>query len=287
MELLVQTLISGLLMGMLFALIAMGLAVIFGVMDIVNFAHGDFLMVGMYTAFLTSSFLSIDPLFAIPVSAIVGLILGLTSYYLLVRHLLKGPMVAQMLGTFGLSVFLTYSAMAIFGPNYKSLNHGLLIGKSLEIGPAIIPYSRMGTAAISLFAFGTIYWLINRTRMGKALQATALNAEAASYMGIDTEKMRAIAWAVGGTTVGIAGALMVNFYYVFPTVGILFVLIAFTTVALGGFGSIEGAFVAGLVIGIIVELGGTFISSQHKFAIIYLIYFLVMIFRPKGLFGYR
>ncbi|KPK03075.1 MAG: amino acid ABC transporter permease, partial [Anaerolineae bacterium SG8_19] len=89
MELLVQTLISGLLMGMLFALIAMGLAVIFGVMDIVNFAHGDFLMVGMYTAFLTSSFLSIDPLFAIPVSAIVGLILGLTSYYLLVRHLLK------------------------------------------------------------------------------------------------------------------------------------------------------------------------------------------------------
>lgn len=287
MEIFLQTVISGLLMGLIFALIALGLAVIFGVMDIVNFAHGDFLMVGMYAAFLTASFLSIDPLFTIPVSAAVGLLLGLASYYLLIRHLLKGPMVAQLLGTFGLSVFLTYLAMAVFGPNYKSLKHGLLIGKSLEIGTVIIPYSRLGTGIISLIAFGVIYWLINRTRLGKALQATALNAEAAGYMGIDIEKMRAIAWAVGGTTVGIAGALMVNFYYVFPTVGLLFVLIAFAIVALGGFGSIKGAFVAGLIIGIIVEFGGTYISSQHKFAIIYLVYFLVMIFRPKGLFGYR
>jgi len=287
MEIFLQTVISGLLMGLVFALIAMGLAVIFGVMDIVNFAHGDFMMVGMYVAFLTSSLLSIDPVFAIPVSALVGVLLGLASYYLLVRHLLRGPMVAQMLGTFGLSIFLTYFAMAIFGPNYKSLQHGILIGKSVEIGAIILPYSRLGTGVISLIVFSAIYWLINHTRLGKALQATALNAEAAGYMGIETGKMRAIAWAVGGGTVGVAGALMVNFYYVFPTVGILFVLIAFTTVALGGFGSIKGAFIAGLMIGVIVELGGTYISSQHKFAIIYLVYFMVMIFRPKGLFGYR
>jgi len=287
MEMLLQTVISGLLMGMLLALVALGLAIIFGVMDIVNFAHGEFLMVGMYTAYLTASLLSIDPLLTIPVSATVGLLLGLASYYLLVRHLLKGPMIAQMLGTFALSVFLTYLAMAIFGPNYNSLQHGVLIGKSVQLGSVIISYSRLGTAIISVIAFGSIYWMINHTRLGRALQATALNAEAASYMGIDTEKMRAVAWGVGGATVGIAGALMANFYYIFPTIGLLFVLIAFTTVALGGFGSIEGAFVAGLVMGVIIELGGTFVSSQHKFAIIYLIYFLVMIFRPQGLFGYR
>jgi branched-chain amino acid transport system permease protein len=287
MDLFVQVLISGILMGMIFALVALGLAIIFGVMDIVNFAHGEFLMAGMYTAYFTATYFAIDPLLTIPMSATVGFLLGVAAYYLLVRHLLKGPMIAQMLGTFGLSVFMTYLAMAMFGPDYKSIQHGLLIGKSVKLGPIILSYSRAGAAGFSLIAFGAIYWLINRTRVGRALQATALNAEAASYMGIDTEKMRALAWAIGGATVGVAGALMANFYYVYPTVGLLFVLIAFTIVALGGFGSIEGAFVAGLIIGLITELSGTYVSSQNKFAVIYLVYFLVMLLRPQGLFGYR
>jgi len=196
-------------------------------------------------------------------------------------------MVAQLLGTFGLSVFLAYLAMAIFGPNYKSIKQGILIGRSAELGPIILSYARVVTAIISLIVFGIIYWVINRTRLGKALQATAINAEAASYMGIDIGKMRGTAWAIGGATVGVAGSLLTNFYYVFPTVGLVFVLIAFAIVALGGFGSIKGAFVAGLIIGVIMEFAGTYISLQHKFAIIYLVYFLVMLLRPQGLFGYR
>jgi branched-chain amino acid transport system permease protein len=105
-------------------------------------------------------------------------------------------------------------------------------------------------------------------------------------MGIDTERMRAIAWALGGATVGIAGALLTNFYYVYPTVGILFALIAFATVALGGFGSIKGAFIAGLIMGLLIDLGGTFVGPSYKFALIYLTYFLVVVFRPQGLFGW-
>jgi branched-chain amino acid transport system permease protein len=105
-------------------------------------------------------------------------------------------------------------------------------------------------------------------------------------MGIDTEKMRGLAWGLGGATVGIAGALLTNFYYVFPTIGMLFTMIAFATVALGGFGSIKGAFVAGLIIGLIMDLGGTYIGPQYKFALIYLTFFLVVVIRPKGLFGW-
>ena len=286
MEMLLPTIISALLMGMLFALVALGLAIIFGVMNIVNFAHGEFLMVGMYTAFLTATIFSIEPLLTLPVAAMVGFLLGVASYYLLVRHLLKGPMLAQLLGTFGLMIFLRYLAMCIFGPDYKTLEHGLLIGKSIKLGSVVLSYPRLGTAVLSVIAFGIIYWLINHTRLGKALQATALDVEAAGYMGIDTEKMRGLAWGLGGATVGIAGALLTNFYYVFPTIGLLFCMIAFATVALGGFGSIKGAFVAGLIIGLIMDLGGTYIGPQHKFALIYLTFFLVVVIRPKGLFGW-
>ncbi len=286
MEMLVSTIISALLMGMLFALVALGLAIIFGVMNIVNFAHGEFLMVGMYTAFLTATIFSIEPLLTLPVAAMVGFLLGVASYYVLVRHLLKGPMLAQLLGTFGLMIFLRYLAMCIFGPDYKILEHGLLIGKSIKWGSVVLSYPRLGTAVLSVLAFGIIYWLMDYTRLGKALKATALDVEAASYMGIDTEKMRGLAWGLGGATVGIAGALLTNFYYVFPTIGMLFTMIAFATVALGGFGSIKGAFVAGLIIGLIMDLGGTYLGPQHKFALIYLTFFLVVVIRPKGLFGW-
>ena len=286
MEILLSAIISGLLMGMLFALVALGLAIIFGVMDIVNFAHGEFLMVGMYAAFLTATGLAIEPLLTLPVSAVICFILGIGSYYLLVRYLLRGPMLAQLLGTFGLMIFIRYLAMAIFGPDYKTLEQGLLIGKSIKWGPVVISYPKLGTAVISILAFGAIYWLINRTRLGMALKATALDVEAAGYMGINTEKMRGLAWGLGGATVGIAGALLTNFYYVFPTVGLLFVMIAFATVALGGFGSIKGAFIAGLIMGLIIDIGGTYVGPQFKFALIYLTYFLVIILRPQGLFGW-
>ncbi|MBC8457553.1 MAG: branched-chain amino acid ABC transporter permease [Deltaproteobacteria bacterium] len=286
MEMLLSTTISALQMGLLFALVALGLAIIFGVMNIVNFAHGEFLMIGMYTAFLTATVLSMEPLLTLPIAAMVGFLLGIASYYMLIRYLLKGPMIAQLLGTFGLMIFLRYLAMCIFGPDYKTLEHGWLIGKSIKWGSVLLSYPRLGTAVLSLMAFGIIYWLMDYTRLGKALKATALDVEAASYMGIDTEKMRGLAWGLGGATVGIAGALLINFYYVFPTIGMLFCMIAFATVALGGFGSIKGAFLAGLIMGLIIDLGGTYVGPQYKLALVYLTFFLVVAIRPKGLFGW-
>ncbi|MBW2006066.1 MAG: branched-chain amino acid ABC transporter permease [Deltaproteobacteria bacterium] len=286
MEMLLSTTISALQMGLLFALVALGLAIIFGVMNIVNFAHGEFLMIGMYTTFLTATIFSVEPLLTLPIAAAVGFLLGIASYYMLVRYLLKGPMIAQLLGTFGLMIFLRYLAMCIFGPDYETLEHGWLIGKSIKWGSVVLSYPRLGTAVLSLMAFGIIYWLMDYTRLGKALKATALDVEAASYMGIDTEKMRGLAWGLGGATVGIAGALLMNFYYVFPTIGMLFCMIAFATVALGGFGSIKGAFIAGLIMGLIIDLGATYIGPQYKLALVYLTFFLVVAIRPKGLFGW-
>jgi branched-chain amino acid transport system permease protein len=285
MELAVQLIVFGTLMGLVFAFISLGLSLIFGVMNIVNFAHGEFLMVGMYVALLTSTYLNLDPLFSLPFAAAVGFLLGVLSYRLLIQYILRGPMVAQLFGTFGLMLFLRYLVMFVFGPDVRTISHGVLVGKTVSLGYVTLDLSKVVAAGLCLVLFGLVYWMINRTRLGRALRATSLDAEAARYMGIDTEKMNALAWGIGGATVGIAGGLMAHFYYITPTVGMVFVLIAFATVALGGFGSVSGAFVAGLIIGLIQVVGGQYLS-ELKFTFIYLTYFLTVVFRPRGLFGW-
>ena len=285
MELVVQLIVYGILMGMIFALIALGLSLIFGVMNIVNFAHGEFLMMGMYIAYLLSTFLRLDPLLSLPVAAGAGYILGILSYHLLIHRILRGPMVAQLFGTFGLMLFLRYLAMYIFTPDVRSVQLGMLVGKTLSLGWINVDASKVFSAAICLIAFAAIYWMIYRTKLGRALRATSIDSEAAKYMGIDTRGMNALAWGIGGATVALAGALLAHFYYVTPTVGMLFTLIAFATVALGGFGSIIGAFIAGIVIGLIMVISGQLVS-ELKFSFIYVVYFLVVVLRPRGLFGW-
>jgi len=292
---LIDALLQGILMGLLFALVALGLTVIFGVMDIVNFAHGEFLMLGMYTVYWINRLFGIDPLFALPVSALLGALLGLASYYWFIKYLLRGPAIAQLFGTFGLMLFLQYTAMFLFSADYRMIEKGLLVGKSLSVGPFVFDWTKLAAGILSLIAFVIVYYFMNRTKTGKALQATALNKEAASYMGIKTERMNAIAWAIGGATVGIAGGLLVNFYYAYPMVGILFVMIAFACVALGGFGSIKGVFFAGLLIGILEMtfpvfgqiIGSDFLGPHFKFTVVYLAYFIIVVVRPQGLFGWK
>jgi len=303
MDILIGSLFAGLLIGMVLALVALGLTIIFGVMDIVNFAHGEFLMVGMYTGLLTAQGLGIDPLFTLPVAGVVGFLLGVICYFGFIKFLLRGPMVAQLLGTFGLMLFLRNLALLIFGSEDRALHHGLLVGKSFDIGMGVIvPATKLAAAGLSVAAFIAVWLLMNRTRIGKALTATALSAQGARYMGIPTERMNALAWGIGGASVTIAGALIVNFWSVNPFIGLLFTMIAFAIVALGGFGSVPGAFFAGLVVGLITELPGfwdfftyTFGAdwmtdipmTSFKYMWVYAAYFVIMVVRPRGLFGWK
>lgn len=287
MAFVLDAIIAGLLMGLIFSLIALGLTIIFGVMNIVNFAHGEFLMVGMYAAYWCYLLLGLDPVLGIPASIAAGVILGLASYYMLVKHLLRGPVIAQLFGTFGLMLFIRYLALFFWGPNFRVVDKGWLIGKSTVLGGQIVlDLAKIVPALISILAFFAISYLMNRTRIGKALKATAIDAEAAGYMGIHTDRMNALAWAIGGGTVGLAGALLVNFWYVNPNVGLLFVMIAFATVALGGFGSLKGAFYAGMIIGVLETLMGIK-APTFKFTVVYAAFFLIVVFRPQGLFGWK
>ena len=303
MDILVSSIVAGLLIGMVFALVALGLTIIFGLMDIVNFAHGEFLMVGMYTGLLTAQATGLDPLFTLPVAAVVGFLLGIVCYFGFIKFLIRGPMIAQLLGTFGLMLFLRNLALLIFGSEDRAVHHGVLVGKSVEMGMGvIISATKMAAAGLSIVSFLAVWLLMNHTKIGKALTATALNSQAARYMGIPTERMNALAWGVGCATVTVAGALLVNFWSVNPFIGLLFTMIAFAIVALGGFGSVPGAFFAGLVVGMITEIAGFWDFFTYtlnwdwmadvpmtslKYMWVYLAYFLIMVFRPRGLFGWK
>ncbi len=303
MDILVSSLAAGILIGMVLALMVLGLTIIFGVMDIVNFAHGEFLMIGMYTGLLTAQSTGMDPLLTLPVAAAVGFLLGIICYFGFVKFLLRGPMVAQLLGTFGLMLFLRNLALLVFGSEDKGLHHGILVGKSFDVGMGvIIPATKLAAAGLSVLAFLAVWMLMNRTKIGKALTATALDGQGARYMGVPTERMNGLAWGIGGGSVTVAGALLVNFWSVNPFVGLLFTMIAFAIVALGGFGSVPGAFFAGLVVGIITEIPGiwdfftyTFNlewmanvpMTSFKYMWVYLAYFVIMVVRPRGLFGWK
>lgn len=303
MEILLSALVSGLLLGMVLAIVALGLTIIWGVMDMVNFAHGEYLMIGMYTGLLIAQATGLDPLFSLPAAALIGFLLGLLCYYGLAKYLLRGPMVAQLLGTFGLMLFLRNVALLLMGSEDRAIHKGVLVGKSFEIGMGVVlPATKLAAAFLSVAAFVAIWLLMNRTKIGRALTATSLNAEGARYMGIRTERMNALAWGLGGATATMAGALLVNFWSVNPFVGLLFTMIAFTIVALGGFGSVPGAFFAGLVVGIITEFPGIWDSitytfhvkwmeqvpmTSFKYTLVYLAYFLIMVIRPRGLFGWK
>jgi branched-chain amino acid transport system permease protein len=283
-ELLIQLLVSGLGMGFIFALIAIGLSLIYGVVGVVNFAHGEFLMVSMYATYLAFELGGLDPLVTLPFVAVAMFGFGVAVYYVLMRRVLGAALHAQIFATFGLMVFMQAAAQFIFGADYFSINHSLLSGV-LHIRGITLPMPQIAAAAGALLCTVGLYAFVFRTGPGRALRAVSQDRVAALTMGIDADRMNALAWGLASACVGVAGSLLSNFYYVFPRVGAVFVLVAYVTVALGGFGSISGALVAGIIMGVLQVLSGFFLTSTLKFVPVYLLYLGVVLFRPKGLLG--
>ena len=283
-EIIVQTIVSGLLMGFIYALVAAGLSLIFGLMEIVNFAHGEFMMVAMYTAFGLYLAFGLDPLLSLPLCVAVLFALGVATHYGIIRHILHAPMLVQITATFGLAIFLRSLAQFLWTPDFRSIPDPIVSGR-LELFGIFIGVPQLVASAGCLAAFGALYAFITRTETGLALQATAQDREAAALMGIRTDRMYGLGWGIGAACVAVAGVMLTNYYYIFPEVGVLFALIAYVAVALGGFGSIVGALIAGVLIGVVEALGGLLVAPAYKYAIIFALYLVVVVVRPKGLLG--
>ena len=284
-ELLAQTAVSGLLMGFIFALVAVGLTLIFGMVEIVNFAHGEFLMLAMYASFWMWSLFGLDPLASLPVSTLALVLLGIATHKLIIKRILNAPMLAQIFATFGLMVFLRSLAQFLWTPNFRVIQHSLVSEGRIDLGGVFIGLPQLVAAAGAIITFAFIYWFVEKTETGRALMATAEDRDAASLMGINSDRMFTLVWAIGAGCVGIAGGLLSTFYYIQPEVGAVFGLTTFVVVALGGFGSIPGAFIAGILVGLVQVLAGLFIGPSWKFAVVLGIYLLVVLLRPQGLLG--
>lgn len=283
-ELVAQLVMSGLGMGFLFALIAIGLTLIYGVMNVVNFAHGEFLMLAMYATYLAYATWGLDPLVSLPFVAALMFLFGVAIYYVLVRRVLGGTMYSQIFATFGLMVFMQAGAQFLMGADYYAVRESWLSGV-VSVGPLTFPKPQLASVVIASVATALLYAFVFRTGAGRSLRAAAQDRQAASTLGIDADRMYALAWGLGGACVGVAGALLATFYSVFPRVGVTFVLLAYVAVALGGFGSIHGALVAGVVIGLLQVVAGFVVDPQLKFVPVYLLYLAVVLVRPRGLFG--
>ncbi len=283
-SILLQVLVSGLLLGAVYALFSSGLTLIWGMMNVINFAHGDFVMLAMYTAFVVWTVFGGGPAAAVPVAAVVLATVGVLSYFLLVRHVMKGPMLAQILGTFGLALLLRYSAFWYFGANFKTLPDNIL-GPPLVFGSIRVDAPRLLAGLVGLVVTLLLHLILTRTALGSRMLAVSEDAMAAQLMGIRPERMQAAAWALAAGSTGIAGALIATFFYTSPTVGETLAIVAFVTVALGGFGSVPGALVAGLLIGVIEGLSAYLIGPVYKDMIVYTLFVLVLWTRPQGLMG--
>jgi branched-chain amino acid transport system permease protein len=283
-EVIAQSAASGLLLGLILALSAAGLTLIWGVMDIVNFAHGDFLMLGMFVTFFAWSLLGLDPLVALPGVIVTLALVGVVVYVAVIRPVLRGSVLAQIFATFGLGILLRGLAQFFFTPEFRQVGTTSVSG-SVAVGPVYLGKPELvaatGAVVVSVLLFG----LLNRTTVGTALRATAEDRVAAELMGIDTTRMFALAWAIGTGCVGAAAGLLAIYFPVFPDVGAVFGLLAFVTVALGGFGSIAGAMLAGVLIGVVTSVAGVVIDPAYKFAVAYALYLVVLVLRPQGLLG--
>jgi len=281
---LTQTLVSGFLIGFVYALIAVGLTMIFGVMDIVNFAHGEYLMIAMYFAYWFFVLFGMDPLQSLPIITVILFCLGIITYYVFIKPIIRAPMLTQIFVTFGLLIFWRGLAQFLWKADYRMIPQTLLSG-SINIFGVYVGVPQIIAAVCAILCNGLILWFLKRTRFGMALEAVAEDKEAARLMGINSDRMFALAWGIGIATVGIAGALLANFYYVFPEVGSNFCLTAFVVVALGGFGSVVGAFIAGIIVGLVEVMSGFLIDPSLKLMFVWSLYLAVVFVRPQGLMG--
>lgn len=287
-ETIIQSLASGLLMGLLYGLIAVGLALIFGLMDVVNFAHGEFLMVAMYAMFGLVVVTGFDPILLTPVVAAAMFMFGAFAYVGVVRFAMRAQSnkgMVQIFATFGLAVLLQGVAQTLFSPDFRNLPGAWLTGKTLDLHGIFLPWPQLYGCLVSILAFLGLWLLMTRTDFGKALEATREDRGAVALVGIDANKVFMLGWGLGAALTGLAGAVLAVFYYIHPQVGASFALIAYVTVALGGFGSVFGALAAGIIVGLVEAATTLILPPSLKSIGIYALYLVVVLVRPSGLFG--
>jgi branched-chain amino acid transport system permease protein len=284
MSILVQALISGILIGGVYALIGIGLTIIFGVMRVINFAHGDLLMLGMYATYYLFAMAHVDPFLSIVVTTPLMFLFGAFLQKTIINRVLDALPQNQILLTIGLGLIMSNTIMLAFTSDYKILSTKYS-SSSMHVAGISISSPLVISFAITAAITAALYWFLLKTDTGQAIRATAQDREAARLMGINVKRMSIIAFGLGSSLAATAGALISPTYYIFPQVGSVFTLKAFVITVLGGMGSVVGATLGGVLIGIAESVGGVYFGSGWKEVVVFVLFLLVLLFKPSGLLG--
>ena len=288
----IEDMINGILMGSIYGLTAMGLTIIFGVLKVINFAHGSLLMVGMYATYWAITLTGVHPYLALAMVIPAMFIFGYALQAVVIKPIfiaeknVREP-ITVIIVTTGIWYILDNLALLVFGPQYRSLADNPLKGKMLEFAGMFVSQPKLFGFITAIVTAGTIHWFMQKTVMGRAIRATSMDREAASLMGINQYRIYNVAFGIGAATTGIAAVTLLPFYNVFPTVGVLFDIKCFIIVVLGGLGSISGALLGGIIIGLIESVGPQFMTATWTEAIVYGLFLLVLFVKPSGLFGQK
>lgn len=281
MSMFMQALFEGIINGSTLALVAMGIALVWGVMGILSFTQGEFLMIAMFCSFYLNLYFGLDPIVSLPICMAIMFGIGFIVYKLIIARALRGPVLSQRLITFALSMVLVNLALLLFSGDFKTIPEVAISG-SIDLGFMVLSKQKIVPFVISVCVAGFMFLFLNKTRTGKAIRATSMNKTAAGLVGINPEKTYALAF---GLSAAIAGCALTYFYYIYPNVGANFQLFGFIAVVMGGFGSIPGAFFGGLIMGLADSFTGVYMNTAFKYVGICVVFLLLVQFKPKGLFG--
>jgi branched-chain amino acid transport system permease protein len=279
-----QAVINGLLIGGIYALVSIGVTLIFGVVKIVNFAQGEFVMIGMYISFFIASGFGVDPLLSLLISMPTLFAIGVLLQHFLIRRVLGLGDMPQIFLTFALSLLLMNVALLLFTANYRTVQTAYS-ELSFHIGPLYFAVAKLIAFAIAMLLSAVLYLFLHGTDIGKAMRAAAQNREVAMLMGINPDRVFCIAVGVALALAGACGSLLMPFYPAYPLVGQVFVLMAFVAVVLGTLGNITGALIASLMMGVAESLGVQFVGADSGLIVVFVMLLLTLALRPNGLFG--
>jgi len=281
---LAQAVINGLLIGGIYALVSIGVTLIFGVVKIVNFAQGEFVMIGMYISFFLATYFGVDPLLSLLVSMPVLFCVGALLQHFLIRRVLALGDMPQIFLTFALSLLLLNLALLLFTANYRTVQTAYS-ETAIFLGPLNVPVAKLIAFGVAM-ALSALLWLfLHATDLGKAMRAAAQNRDVAMLMGINPDRVFAVAVGVALALAGAAGSLLMPFYPAYPMVGQMFVLMAFVAVVLGTLGNVTGALIASLMMGVAESLGIQFVGADSGLIVVFAMLLLTLALRPNGLFG--
>jgi branched-chain amino acid transport system permease protein len=277
-QIVMQALVSGLLLGFIYSLVAVGMSLIWGVMGFVNFAHADFMMLSMYASYWMYALWGLDPVLSLPLVVGLMFVAGVVTYKGIISRVVGSSILVQLFVGFGLMIAFRGFAQFLWSPDFRTIPDTLISGRLQAFGLYLsIPQVLAGLGAVVLDA--VLFWFIQRTETGRKLRAVAEDRVAAALMGIDSERMYALAWGIAVACAGAAGGLIISYYYVYPDVGAIFGVMALIIVSMAGFGNILGTLLTSMICGVVVSLGGVFINPAFKFAIVFVFYLVFMVAR--------